>query len=267
MKPGLIFDIKRFAVHDGPGIRVTVFFKGCPLQCWWCHNPESRRHAVEEITTRRKLGGVSYRVNEQAGKWMVVEELMQEILKDRIFLEESGGGVTFSGGEPLLQPDFLEAVAAACREEGLHIALDTTGHAPAASLRRILPYTDLFLYDLKHPDGSLHKTYTGVDNRRILKNLRMLLDHGARVRIRIPVIPGINDREEDLAGFEALISSLGPGPEAIDLLPYHRLAAHKYETFGLAYRAGDIPDPGPDRLEQIRQRLAGSTRLPVGIGG
>jgi len=267
MSKGLLFDIKRFAVHDGPGIRTTVFFKGCPLRCAWCHNPESYRKQVEKTVNTRKLNGRTYREEEKVGEWMTVERVMGMIGKDAVFMNESGGGVTFSGGEPLMQPVFLEELARACVGEGLHTCLDTSGYAGNDALQRVFPYIDLFLYDIKSLDKERHRRYTGKSNRLILENLRWLIKMRANIRLRVPLIPGINDREEDLKALEDLLSEAGSSVQGVDLLPYHKLAAPKHKTFRGEYAAGNIQVPEGSAMEYIRQRLEKHTNVPVGVGG
>ena len=263
---GLIFDIKRYAVHDGPGIRTTVFFKGCPLHCWWCHNPEGIRKETEEVVTVHKMEGKDYTVKETVGRWMSVDEVMREINKERIFMEESGGGVTFSGGEPLWQTDFLEDLLLACKREGLHTVLDTTGHTSRQNIRKIMDLTDLFLYDLKLMDDSKHVKYTGVSNRYILENLEFLAARNKRIYIRFPVIPTINDDEENINRTLRLLGSMAKAVEEVDLLPYHAMAAHKYEKFHMKYRMAGVPEPGEQEMEQLKERFE-EAGFKVKIGG
>jgi pyruvate formate lyase activating enzyme len=229
---GTVFDIKRYAVHDGPGIRTTVFFKGCPLQCWWCHNPEGIDPAPQRIL-ESGIGKIQRK--RILGEEMTVNRVLREIEKETIFYDESGGGVTFSGGEPLMQPRFLAALARGCRELGIHTALDTCGHAPTALFDEIRADVDVFLYDLKLIDSGLHRKYTGVDNELILENLNRLDEWGEEVIIRFPVIPGITDTPENLRQMGAHLKTLRNRPR-IDLLPYHRMARGKYERLDMAYR-------------------------------
>lgn len=223
---GIVFDIRRFSVNDGPGIRTTVFMKGCPLRCLWCHNPESQEGGIAFHEKTRTMANVAKTVTEQVGKEMSVDEVMGEILKDVVFYEESGGGVTFSGGEPLYQPQFLRALLAACKIRGIKTAVDTCGHADPKNFDEIINLTDLFLFDLKHPDSGRHLNYTGSDNEMIRKNLRLLIRYGANVIIRIPVIPGINDQPETMRQFADALK--GTGITKIHLLPYHSMAKTKY---------------------------------------
>jgi len=205
---GLIFDIKRFAVHDGPGIRTTIFFKGCPLSCRWCHNPESRSDTLQCSTKHLKLNGEAFEQEEITGKETAVQELLDEIERDRIYYEESGGGVTLSGGEPLFQPDFCVALLRDLKKAGLHTALDTTGYAEQEVIRKIMPYTDLFLYDLKLMDDEEHQKYTGVSNNVILENLEYLVEEGKDVIIRFPIIPGITDKPSNINTIIDFLSNL-----------------------------------------------------------
>ena len=244
MPTGIVFDIKRFAIHDGPGIRTTVFLKGCPLDCWWCHNPEGR-HADPESMEGPGGNGIPAAV----GREMTVAEIMKEIERDVLFYDESGGGVTFSGGEPLLQADLLSALLADCRGRGLHTALDTTGYAAAEIISGIAPLVDLFLYDLKLMDDSEHRTYTGVSNAGILENLRTIVDAGRRVVIRFPLIPGINGGTDNLARTTAFLNDLNLN--RIDLLPYHRIHRQKYERLGCPDRLADLAPPGEGAIERV----------------
>jgi len=260
-KTGLIFDIKRYAIHDGPSIRTTIFFKGCPLSCWWCHNPEGQLSGLElmiwpnrcigcrtcvstcgsqaisimenSIVTDRdkcKMCGVCAekcptKAREVVGKWVSVNELMQEVEKDLLFYEGSGG-VTLSGGEPLAQPVFLDALLNACRKKNIHTALDTCGYADKEILIKIHKNVDLFLYDLKVMDDRKHKLYTGVSNKQIMKNLELLNALGKNIIIRFPLIPYVNSSKDSILAICKFISKLQNIKE-IDVLPYHRLGIEK----------------------------------------
>ena len=230
---GIIFDIKRFAVNDGPGIRTTVFFKGCPLKCYWCHNPEGIAKCSVNIVKTLKLDGIIYKQPEVAGKVVTVNEIMHIIKKDRIFMDESGGGVTFSGGEPMLQSDFLLALLKACQKEGIHTAVDTNGYAPETVIKKIIPFTNIFLFDLKHHDPEKHIKSTGVSNDLILKNLQLLVKKGKSINIRIPVIPGFNFNNKDLSAMLELLNLYKGSIEQINLLPYHTLGKNKYKRLGM----------------------------------
>lgn len=262
----LIFDIKRFAIHDGPGIRVTVFFKGCPLGCWWCHNPESRSTKPQMVMKEQKVNGRTFRVEEEVGKEYSVSELMQEICKEKPFMEESGGGVTFSGGEPLLQPEFLIAVMKKCREQGIHTALDTTGYASSELMRKVMGWPDLFLYDLKHLDEDMHKKFTGVSNRSILENLKLLYDAGKNIVIRFPVIPGVNDDKAHIDALSTYLKNNFPRIRRLDLLPYHNIARHKYEAFSIPDKMSSVKEPQHEDLEKLKAAFE-EAGLEVSIGG
>jgi pyruvate formate lyase activating enzyme len=264
---GLIFDIRRFSVHDGPGIRTTVFFKGCPLRCWWCHNPESQDESVEETLKTLLLDGKKYSRKEKTGKFMTVGEVMREILRDRVFYEESGGGVTFSGGEPLMQPEFLYSLLEECRRNGVHTAVDTCGSAGNDVFRNILPFTDLFLYDLKIMDDELHRKFTGVSNDRITDNLKNLVRQGKNIMIRFPVIPGITDTRKNINAMKDFLTRIfiletdnsykdnTDGRIMINLLPYHSMSKRKYERFGKVNRMKDIRDVKKEELSGLKKEL------------
>lgn len=224
---GIVYNFKRYAVNDGPGIRQTVFFKGCPLSCWWCHNPESQDIKSESSIRKCILDGISFDQTDTIGKLMSVNEVMDEIKKDHIFYDESGGGVTFSGGEPLMQHQFLNTLLMACKESGIHTAVDTTGFANAAIFESIAAKTDLFLYDLKHLDNNSHIKYTGVPNIQILKNLIKLDELNKEVVIRFPVIPKVNNDENNIAEMLIFLKKL-KNIRKLTLLPYHTIANHKY---------------------------------------
>jgi len=263
---GIIFDIKRFAVHDGPGIRTTVFMKGCPLSCQWCHNPESRSADICTVPKTVRIGDKSFTEDEIVGREMTVEEVMNELRKEQIFMEESGGGVTFSGGEPLQQVDFLLEILAACKLEKMHTTVDTTGFSNWKTLERVAENTDLFLYDLKLIDDNMHKIYAGVSNKLILENLKKLLELGKKVRIRIPMIPGITFTEENINQTIAYLSGLKFPIEGIDLLPYHNTASHKYERFGLENKLSELKTIRKSDLEEAKLRFE-KAGFEVKIGG
>ncbi len=264
---GIVFDVERFAIHDGPGIRTTVFFKGCPLSCAWCQNPESMSarpellfhehlcvscgrcveacesgaHVIEGRTHafRRELcracgacaDGCPTHALELAGRWVTVAEVMEEVLRDRAFYERSGGGMTLSGGEPMAQPDFARALLEAARREGLRTALDTSGCAPWPAYEEMLPLVDLFLFDLKDTDAARCREYTGADLEAVLANLGRLDAAGARIRLRCVVVPGVNDTPAHREAVERIAAPLA-ALEGIDYLPYHSLGLAKWRALG-----------------------------------
>lgn len=211
---GIVFDIKRFSLKDGPGIRTSVFLKGCPLRCIWCHNPESQKPHPEICGD-----GV-------AGREMSVDEVMAEVLEDRIFYRKSGGGLTLTGGEPMAQFEFTRDLLRRAKAAGIATALDTCGHAPWEHYREILPLADLFLYDFKAAAPERHRELTGVDNNLILENLRGLSKAGGAIFLRCPLVPGINDEAPNLAAIAELAEAL-PGIREITLIPYHPLGTEK----------------------------------------
>ncbi len=228
---GLVFDIKRFAVHDGPGIRTTVFLKGCPLCCAWCHNPEGISPDPQTVSKSISVDGKLFQEEERVGFTMSVEQVMQELLKEKVFMDSSEGGVTFSGGEPMMQYTFLKALLIACKKEGLHTVVDTSGYAKLSVIQAISPYTDLFLYDLKLMNDQAHHYFTAVSNKLILDNLIYLLDNKHPLRIRIPVIPEINFNQENIDECLRFLAAHPGNIKGVDLLPYHNMANHKYLRF------------------------------------
>lgn len=221
-----IFDVKKFAIHDGPGLRLTVFFHGCPLACQWCHNPEAWQTAGCDSGMRSREVGV--------------DDLMRELVKDELFYNESGGGVTFSGGEPLMQPDFLSEMLRQCHDYGWHTAVDTSGLAPRSVVEQVAPLADRFLFDIKLVDPEAHQRYTGADNRQILDNLRYLVGAEVDLQLRVPLIPGITATASNLAAILSLMQSL-PRLRRVALLPYNRLGVDKARRFGLTNRPLDLP--------------------------
>jgi pyruvate formate lyase activating enzyme len=250
---GIIFDIKRFAVHDGPGIRTTVFLKGCPLRCRWCHNPESHLALPEKAQKTTILDGKKYVEKEIIGRETSVKEIISEIEKERIIMEESGGGVTISGGEPLMQPLFAKEILHESQAAGFHTAVDTSGYAKREDFELILPYTQLFLYDLKMMDDRLHRQVTGVSNRLILDNFMWLLQQGIKVRVRIPVLRGITYTRDNLDRLGLFLSPFVGKIDQIDLLPYHRTGMNKYIKLGLPCEMpGNEAKPDQEELEELR---------------
>lgn len=234
MPKGLIFDIRRYSVHDGPGIRTTVFFKGCPMQCVWCHNPESWLDAPQVMVRKRRFNGTERQIKEVVGRWMTPGEVMEVVSRDRVFYDESGGGVTFSGGEPLLQAAFLLNLLKHCRQAGIHTAVDTSGYADRDIFLEVAHNTPLLLYDLKVIDDHHHLTFTGTDNRKIIQNLLSLPADGPRLIIRIPVIPGVNNSIKQMKAIRDVLKQVRAPIMRVDLLPYHRLGKHKYEALNMS---------------------------------
>ncbi|MBS3769981.1 MAG: glycyl-radical enzyme activating protein [Bacteroidales bacterium] len=261
---GLIFDIKHYAIHDGPGIRQTVFFKGCPLSCWWCHNPESQSTNIEYYIRKTKLEDKTFKRKQAIGYYIDSEELLKTIEGDRIFYEDSGGGVTFSGGEPLMQPDFLNEVTAKCKEADIHTALDTSGFSDQGTLIEVLPNIDLILFDLKLIDNELHKKYTGVPSHLILENLEFLNDTGRNMYIRFPIIPGITNTSTNLEQIKSYLTKLNK-VRRIDILPYYDISKGKYKRFNKENKMGEqkLQDGEPERIQEEFESLG----FEVKIGG
>lgn len=228
---GLVFNIQRFTVNDGPGIRSTVFFKGCPLSCCWCHNPESQGGFPEKSTTILKVGSRKFTEEVITGKLMTVSDIVLELERDRVFYDESGGGVTISGGEPCFQSAFLLELLIELKNRGIHVALDTCGYTSWEALSSTVDYVDLYLYDLKIMDEELHKKYTGVSNKLILGNIQKLADSGKQIIVRVPVIPGINDSDRDFGALLEFLLPMQANLREINLLPYHAAAENKYKRF------------------------------------
>lgn len=225
-----IFDIKRFAVHDGPGIRVTVFFKGCPLACRWCHNPEGIPEGITSHAEQVEFDGVTLQRETKVGRWIETRDLVRQILCDRVFMEETGGGVTISGGEPLLQDKALLRILGYCRKEGIHTAVDTSGQASRRVMEKVARAADLILFDLKTMDEGKHRAFTGVSNAQILDNLDIALHSGSEVNLRIPLVPGFNDSAVEMGRILEYIGKCGR-LNNVDILPYHEYAVHKYRKF------------------------------------
>jgi pyruvate formate lyase activating enzyme len=278
-----VFDIRRFSIHDGPGIRTTVFLKGCPLRCWWCHNPEGLSAAPEVVwraerctrcgtcvatcpeaalswngdtpqldqsrcTLCGECAALCYaEARELLGRAMTADQVLAELERDRAFYDESGGGVTFSGGEPLTQPEFLLELLHGCRERELHTALDTCGHAAWETVDRIRPHVGLFLYDLKLLDDDRHRRYTGVSNALGLGNLRALAAAGHDIALRVPLIPGVNDDDASIARLGAFVTGLGR-PLPVVVLPYHGLGVGKYARLGREYAMEDTAELTAERV-------------------
>ncbi|MBE5869368.1 MAG: glycyl-radical enzyme activating protein [Lachnospiraceae bacterium] len=254
---GRIFDIQKFSVHDGPGIRTIIFFKGCVLRCRWCCNPESQRYEIETMVVDGK--------EKVIGLDVTVEEVLEEIAKDRIFYRRSGGGVTLSGGEALCQPEFGSALLRACKEKGYHTAMESMGCAPFETLERYLPNLDLYLMDIKHTDPEKHKLFTGRSNELMLENARKIAKSNTELIIRVPVIPGFNDLPSEIRSIAEYAASL-PGVEQMHLLPYHRLGQDKYRGLGREYLMGDLMPPTNEQMQRLLEEVV-KTGLRGQIGG
>ena len=256
-RKGRIFNIQRFSLHDGPGIRTIVFFKGCYMRCAWCCNPESQRYEIETLIEGGK--------EKTVGKDVTVADIMPEILADMPYYRRSGGGVTLSGGEVLAQADFAAELLKACKEEGLHTAIESTGNAPFSDIEKLLPYLDLYLLDIKQMDSKKHEEYTGAPNERILENARMIAESGVELIIRTPVVPSFNDSAADIKALADFARSLGTVSE-YHLLPYHRLGADKYTGLGRGYSLSEIEPPAKEKMAHLLS-VAETSGLKCQIGG
>ncbi len=254
---GRIFNIQRFSIHDGPGIRTIVFFKGCFMRCAWCCNPESQSYEIQTMTENGKQKTV--------GRDVTVEELLPELLADENYYRRSGGGITLSGGEILGQPDFARDLLRACKENGLHTAVESTANAPFESIEKILPYLDLYLMDIKHMDSTKHKEYTGVPNERILENAKKIAASGVELVIRTPVVPSFNDTAAEIKAISKFAATL-PSVKEHHLLPYHRLGQDKYDGLGRKYSLKEIEPPTQEKMEYLLS-VAEESGLRCQIGG
>ena len=251
---GLVLDVEHSATKDGPGIRTVVFLKGCLLRCIWCHNPESWSFQPETVEDTVRGGKLTY------GKERTVADVLEEVLRDKPFYDASGGGLTLSGGEPLAQAKFATELFRAAKDAGVHTAVETCGHLPRKVLEDVRPYVDLWLYDVKGMDGELHRKHTQVDNRLILENLRWLDGQGAKIVLRCPMIPGLNDSEANLAALAALADALD-GVSRIDVEPYSPFGTDKGRQLG--YKVYEAPLPPPEYATGIIRRLSTMTRKRV----
>lgn len=262
---GIIFHTRSFSVHDGPGIRRAIFLKGCPLQCMWCHNPESQSFDIEEMQAAQKLGDKSFCHTQTVGREVTVAEVMQGIRPDMPFFEESGGGVTLTGGEPLAQPDFAIELLKTCKAEGIHTALDTCGYAPVDVFRLSMLYTDLYLFDLKLADSKKHAEFTGRGNKLVLDNLSLISSAGKSIIVRIPLVEGITDTPSNLDGLKEIITTHS-GIQRIDLLPYHTLAKHKFSQCNRSYALNEMENYSSHKAQAIADTFSGLATL-VSVGG
>ena len=259
-----IFDIQKNSFVDGPGIRTTVFFKGCNLRCKWCHNPESQSFDKQMMFYKDKCTGCGKcrevcpnhlqscdfcgkcelycpaEARKICGREYTADEVLAEVIKDKAFYHNSNGGVTFSGGECMLQIEFLTEILKLCKENGIHTAVDTAGNVPWDYFKRILPFTDLFLYDIKVFSKEKHEKYTGVSNELILNNLKFLFESGTKIWIRIPIIPTVNDSEEEMKKIKEFLSPYKP--QKIELLPYLRMGENKYSALNMPVTKFDVPN-------------------------
>lgn len=302
MKQPLIFDIKRYAINDGPGIRITIFLKGCPLSCKWCHNPESQSPNVQKLYTESKCIGAQECVKlcpenaiiltpkgiitdfetctlcgicadvcptkaiEMSGKIYDVNELIEIIEKERIHFEHSGGGVTFSGGEPLMHPEFLLKMLKACGEKKLHRTFDTCGFVKTETLQEVAKHTDLFLFDLKLMNPEKHLKWTGVSNQIILKNLKVLAETGAEINIRIPLIKNVNTDKNSIQEMAQFISKLPGKKGVVNVLPYHNIAANKYFKLGSVYNEYEMEEPS-QKEQKMMVNIFKGFGIEVELGG
>lgn len=272
---GTIFNIQKFCVNDGPGIRTTVFLKGCPLKCIWCHNPESQAAVPEILFYAEKCTGCGrckaltlenknfvcfHGAKEVCGKEMCVAEILEEVLKDKIFYDNSGGGMTLSGGEPFYQFEFSLALLKAAKEKGVHTAVETCGYTSKERLMLAAHYTDVFLFDFKETQSLLHKKFTGVGNENILKNLRLLNTLNKQIILRCPIIPGYNDRKEHFEGICAVANEF-EHILAVELEAYHSLGENKYEALGK--KSLKISPPDEDTKALWIDSIFGKCRKPV----
>lgn len=298
----LIFDIKKYAINDGPGIRLTIFLKGCNLNCVWCHNPEGISPEIEKMYSKTKCIGCNTCVEacsqdackltpngivtdvelckmcgkcaevcptgatEMSGEEKTMEELLEIIEEERIFFDQSKGGVTISGGEPLMHHEFVLELLDECRTRGIHTAVDTSGYASSAIFLKLAEKTDLILYDLKLIDTKKHEYWTGIGNEAILENLKLLARTGAEINIRIPLIKGVNDDEVSITSIAKFILSLDGKKKSINLLPYHNIAKSKYEKLGKIFENENLGEPSVQEQENIVQQFS-KYGLKAAIGG
>ena len=254
---GRIFDIQRYSIHDGPGIRTIIFLKGCRLRCRWCCNPESQEYEIQTMKVQGK--------DKIIGRDVTVEEVMEEIKKDFIYYRRSSGGVTLSGGEALLQPEFAIELLKACQNFGINTAIESSGFASFDIIQQYLPYIDTFLMDIKHCNNKKHEDFTGKPNELILENARKIAESGANLIIRVPVIPTFNNTKEEIQEIACFAKTLS-GVKELHLLPYHRLGQDKYEGLGRKYTLSDMV-PLDNKAMDILLVAAEQSGLKCQIGG
>ena len=295
-----IINIQKYSIHDGPGIRTTVFFKGCPLNCLWCHNPESQNPSPEIMFFEERCTGCGSCVKvctskaikfiggspvidtckcnlcgkcsdlclsnarELVGKDITVKHLMSEIVKDEVFYEESNGGVTFSGGEPLMYADYLVNVLKFCKDKNIHTTIDTSGYATFEQFEKIIDKVDLILFDIKHMNNEKHLEYTGVSNTVILENLKVLSERGSNIYIRMPIIAGINDDDENIDKAVDFLSKLNI--IQVNLLPYHKMGMDKYRRLNMQYKLSGEETPTEEVMNQIAEKFK-KAGIKIKIGG
>ncbi len=297
-----LFDIKRYSINDGPGVRVTIFFKGCPLSCKWCHNPESQSSSTQRLYNKSKCIGCSSCVvacaenaleltaggividaskctlcgkcaevcptnaTDMSGRNYSEDEIMAAVIKETNLMDSSGGGVTFSGGEPLMYAAELKKLLIKCGDEGIHRAVDTSGFAKPAAVAEIIKHADLFLYDLKQMDSQIHRKWTGVGNELILSNLELVADSGRDFHIRIPLVEGVNTDDGNMNATISFLNTLSNKPKVVGLLPYHNIASPKYEKLGFLYDETGMTEPSKEKQQYILNLFTDSGFNAV-IGG
>lgn len=256
---GRIFDIQRYSIHDGYGIRTIVFLKGCVLRCRWCCNPESQEYKIETLMIKGQP--------KVMGEDVTVEQVLETVEKDRTYYYRTNGGLTLSGGESLCQPEFAEALLRGAKESGINTAMESMGCAQYSVIERILPYLDQYLLDIKHMNPRKHEEYTGRSNELMLENARKIAQSGmTELSIRIPVVPGFNDTREEIQAIAAFTRQLGT-VKRLHLLPYHRLGQDKYEGLGRPYLMEDVLPPTTEKMEMLLETARQTSRIECQIGG
>lgn len=254
---GRIFDIQKFSVHDGPGIRTIIFLKGCALRCKWCCNPESQKFEIQTMMQNGK--------EKTIGRDVTVADVLDIVKQDMPYYRRSGGGMTLSGGEMLCQSDFAYALLRSAKESAINTAVETTGFASYDKIEKMLPYIDTVLMDIKHTDSAKHKEFTTQPNELILENAAKIAENANKLIIRVPVIPTFNDTEAEIAAIAKFASGL-KGVDEINLLPYHRFGKDKYDGLGREYLMGDVPSPTEEHMQKLKS-VAESYGLKCKIGG